>query len=130
MSVGECNLNRQIKEKARLLHYQQDVTVIRDSFGREGSHSEVDIGWLTTQLEIRLSFLKNPIRWWKKRHQAQNYTMKVSATDPKVFLSTTELNNSVEDYNSSMVGVVCHVVIHVSSFVCPQIEMWDYFQTF
>ena len=58
--------------------------MISDQFGKDGCHSEVDIGWLTTQLEVRLSFLKNPIRWWKTRHQTQKYSMKVSATDPKV----------------------------------------------
>ena len=62
----------------------QDVTVVKDTFGRSNQSSNMDIGWLTTQMEVRLSFLKNPIRWWKKRHQTQRYAMKVKATDPKV----------------------------------------------
>ena len=31
-------------------------------------------------------------------------------------LSTTELNNSVEDYNSSRVGVVCPQIVYMGLF--------------
>ena len=35
------------------------------------------------------------------------------------FLSTTELNNSVEDYNSSRVGVVCRVSPNLNMGLFP-----------
>ena len=37
-----------------------------------------------------------------------------------LFLSTTELNNFVEDHSSSRVGVVCRM---------SETSTWDYFQT-
>jgi len=60
-----------------------EILVTQDTFGQLGESCDVDIGWLTNQMEVRLSFLKNPIRWWKKRHQQQHYAMKISAADPK-----------------------------------------------
>ena len=62
------------------------MVFVHDNFGQCGQSMNTDGGWLTTQLEVRLSFLKNPIRWWKKRHQTLKYCMKVMATDPNVNL--------------------------------------------
>jgi len=80
----------------------KDVTVVKDTFGRSNQSSNMDIGWLTTQMEVRLSFLKNPIRWWKKRHQTQRYAMKVKATDPKgtteTLLDASPSVDSLNDY--------------------------------
>jgi len=103
------------------------VVEIEDIFGKEGCHSEVDIGWLTTQLEVRLSFLHNPIRWWKKRHQTQKYTMKVSATDPKSSgESSVEPSSSIDslqDYalmHEDQEGILCPIKYAV--LTAPQKE--------
>jgi len=79
----------------------KDVLSVKDFFGTLNDHSEMDLGWLNTQMEVRLSFLKNPITWWKKRHQTQQYAMKVSATDPKGTVEPTvdfDIDDSMQDY--------------------------------
>jgi len=81
------------------------LVFIHDTFGQYGTSSQMDGGWLTTQLEVRLSFLKNPIRWWRKRHQVLKYSMKVAATDP-------ELAETAAQSSPSMTSLNDHALMH------------------
>ena len=67
---------------------QNGLVIVSDTYGQYGGFINSDGGWLTTQIEVRLSFLKNPLRWWKKRHQGLKYFMKITSTDPKVIRRT------------------------------------------
>jgi len=73
--------------------------IVTDQFGlcKPAGKGLLDGGWLTSQMEIRLSFLNNPIRWWKSKHQLQNYSMKVSASDPSVKTESSSENSTSMD---------------------------------
>lgn len=96
------HINRLTKAEEK----QAGLVFVHDNFGQCGQSMNTDGGWLTTQLEVRLSFLKNPIRWWKKRHQTLKYCMKVMATDP----NQHKAEGAVE--SASMTSLNEHAIMH------------------
>jgi len=99
------------------------LVIVSDTYGQYGGFINSDGGWLTTQIEVRLSFLKNPLRWWKKRHQGLKYFMKITSTDPKahpeevVAPEGSSSQSSLDDYanlheeNEGTLGPVTFAVL-------------------